>query len=389
MKPIDRIQNIFNEYGKYELDPIDFLDKARSILEEACNPGEDYDPRELNKAKDACNAYGGVSNLFLANGYLAASQSLLFSAWDLFGRIQREDNQRIYRAGLGYYLSKLYLSHGDNGAAIRWALLTQADDILGGHSKGGGAGKQALVTIFGIASEELKLFNKIAKNNLTIVENNSSKDWSRPEAYAENILIKFALQAPESSHLFAQDSLLQEYPLSLPYYNSLLSLVDVDHASSKEKGEILEDLATYLFMLIPAWSPRRNLLDEFNTFETDIVVRNLKRTSDPTVEILGRHILVECKNWDMKIGVQEVGYFLYRMRLTHVRFGVIFSKLGVTGTVENEKSARSIIRKSFHEDGSICVVLDLSDLKEFQNKHSSFWSLLLERIERIRFGKSK
>jgi len=296
MKPIDRIQDIFNEYGKHEFDSIDFLDKARSILEEACNPGEDYDPRELNKAKDACNAYGGVSNLFLANGYLAASQYLLFSAWDLFGRIQREDNQRIYRAGLGYYLSKLYLSQGDNGAAIRWALLTQADDLLGGQSQVGWAGEQALVTNFGIASEELKLFNKIAENNLSIVEKNSSKGWSRPEAYAENILIKFALQAPESSHLFAQDSLLQEYPLSLPYYNSLLSLVDVDHASSKEKGEILEDLATYLFMLIPAWSPRRNLLDEFNTFETDIVVRNLKRTSDPTVEILGRHILVECKN---------------------------------------------------------------------------------------------
>jgi len=89
------------------------------------------------------------------------------------------------------------------------------------------------------------------------------------------------------------------------------------------------------------------------------------------------------------VGVRDVGYFLYRMRLTHAKFGVILAKKGITGTDTDEKAAHDLIRKAFHEDGNTCVVLDRADLGTLAKGQTVFWPMLLERIERIRFGKPK
>lgn len=284
------------------------------------------------------------------------------------------------------YLSRMYLGLNDTGAATRWALLTQADDILGQHSKGGGAGSKMLLTILGMAEDELSDFNSVASDNLNRVLKGG--DWCKPEAFAEDVIVRFALSRPEASHLLAANSAVSEYPLSSPYLASLLHAVDSGFGTTKGKGDLLEDLATYLFLLIPSFSPRRNVKDIFDTFETDIVVRNLSTSADPLAEILGRHILVECKNWKDPVGVSDVGYFLYRMRLTHVAFGVIFAANDITGSSTEEKAARSIIRKAFHEDGSICVIINKSDLEDLQSKSSSFKSFLLEKAEQVRFGKA-
>lgn len=388
MKPVDKIKKIFDDWPKHAFDPVDFLDQAKSIMNRACAAGGEYDPRYHGKAQDACNAYGGIANTLLRSGFRSAAESLLIDAWDNFSEVQKEEKQRIYRAGLGVYLAKMYLALGDKGAAIRWALLTQADDMLGEHGKGGGVGKQMLLTILGMSEDELSSLNEIASSNLSRIRKVGEDDWSKPEAFAEDVVVKFTLASPEASHLSAAESSLEEFPLSRAYFSSLLRSVRVEHETAKAKGDVLEDLATYLFMLIPGWCPRRNIKDEYDTFENDLVIRNLNRSSNLTAEILGRHFLVECKNWEDRVGVSDVGYFLYRMRLTHVSFGVIFARSGITGTQETERFARSIIRKAFHEDGSICIVIREEDLETLLCKHSSFLSILLERAERVRFGKA-
>jgi hypothetical protein len=168
----------------------------------------------------------------------------------------------------------------------------------------------------------------------------------------------------------------------------LIEQIDSVAINTTEKGDTLENLASYLFLLIPGHVPRRNLLDLDNSFETDIVVRNLGMNSNVYSDLLGRHFLIECKNWEEKVGVKDVGYFLYRIRLTHSSFGVIFAKSGITGK-EDSRAAYSLIRKSFHEDGSLCIVVDKSYLSRLAEGQTTFWSLLLELIEINRFGNSK
>jgi hypothetical protein len=230
---------------------------------------------------------------------------------------------------------------------------------------------------------------QVASTNLEKINNDCKNDWSTPYAYAEDVITKFAYNKPEYAHLFASQSNVLEFPLNTAYFEALLNKVNSAALTTKEKGDRLEELATYLFLLIPGLIPRRNLLEETLAFESDIVIRNLTMSANVITELLGRHFLVECKNWEETVGVRDIGYFLYRMRLTHAHFGVIFAKSGITGNEDQEKAAYSLIRKAFHEDGNICVVISNEDLTCISQAESTFWPLLLEKIERIRFGKAR
>jgi hypothetical protein len=78
------------------------------------------------------------------------------------------------------------------------------------------------------------------------------------------------------------------------------------------------------------------------------------------------------------------------MRLTHCSFGVIFAKTDITGmTKKAETAARSLIRRSFHEDGNTCIVIGGEDLRALANKERVFLSVLLQKAEHFRFGKPK
>lgn len=385
----EEILAIFQSYDQYNFDPSDCLHKCAALLDRSCNNGGECDPRIIEKAERACNAYGYASHLFLQNAFSSAATSILIEAWNKFSALQGEETKRIYHAGIGMYLAKAYLSLGDKGSALRWALLTQADDLLGEHPAGGGAGKQLLHSVLGMNEKALSELSQVALQNLDQIKNKCGNDWSVPYAYPEDVITRFAFTKPEYAQLFATTSNVFEFPLNRTYLGALLDKANSDALTTKEKGDRLEDLATYLFLLMPGLVPRRNVLEETLAFETDIVIRNLNVSSNVVSDLLDRHFLVECKNWENPVGVQYIGYFLYRIRLTHAHFGVIFAKTGITGDEDQEKAAYSLIRKAFHEDGSICIVIDNDSLTRLCNGELSLWSMLLERIERIRFGKTR
>jgi hypothetical protein len=379
------ISAIFDNYDKYNFDPVDCLVKCEALLQEVCLPGAICDPRDVGKVEQACNAYGFASGQFLYYHLPSAATSILQRAWNAFSDIQAADGQRIYRAGLAMYLAKSYLTLRDRGASLRWALLTQADDLLGQHAAGGGAGKQLLVSVLGLSSAALETLSGIATENLARI---GTDGWSVTSAYPEDVITKFAFRNPEYAQLFATASSEFEYPLNPAYFHSLIAAASTEGLSTTEKGRKLEDLATYLFLLIPGLVPRRNILDETLASETDIVIRNLTPNSTVISDLLGRHFLVECKNWARPVSVQQVGYFLYRIRLTHASFGIMFAAHGITGNQAEETAAHSLIRKAFHEDGTVCIVIDIDALNRLGEGYLSLWSMILERIERVRFGKA-
>jgi hypothetical protein len=384
----DEILSIFEGYDPHNFEPSDCLQKCSILLGKVCGSGGDCDPRVVKTAEDACNVYGYTSHLFLERGCPSHATSILIGAWNRFSEIQGSEKKLIYRAGMGMYLARTYLTLRDRGAALRWALLTQAADLLGEHPKGGGAGKNLLLSVLDVSEQALHEMSEIATHDLSQIKNNHGNDWSTPAAYPEDVVTRFAFTKSEYAQLFAAESNVLEFPLNRTYFKSLLDRANSD-ATNQEKGKRLEDLATYLFLLIPGLVPRRNLFGLAQTFETDVVVRNLNVSSNVVSDLMGRHFLVECKNWEDPVGVKDVGYYLYRIRLTHAHFGIIFAKNGITGKEDQENAAYSLIRKAFHEDGSICVVMDNESLLRLANGELSLWSLLLEQIERIRFGKTK
>lgn len=313
--------------------------------------------------------------------------SILLSGWNLLNKLQVEKNVHVYRAGIAAFLAMNYRKLGDRGATFRWALLTEAEDLLDEHSQGGDTGKILLSSEFGFDDIATNKLREISKINLGIVHD--KQNWLIPEAFSEDIVTKFAFMFPEYSLKFALATKIDEYDINRHYFGSLINKVNGQVSNTTEKGNSLEQLATYLFLLIPGLVPRRNLLDVTLAFESDIVVRNLNNNAHLISDMFGRFILTECKNWENKVGVKDVGYFLYRMRLTHSHFGILFVKNGLTGDPDKETAARSLIRKAFHEDGNICIAIDKTILDLINQKSISFLSYLLSENERVRFGPEK
>ena len=370
--------------GSQGIAPAAFLEQVTSLLRRTCGRGEEFDAAGPNFL-GSVDLYFAATNVLLASGYVAAAEQLLLSWWEDAGERQLQEHQHISRANTAYKLTEHYLHMGDRGAALRWALLTHADDLLQLHISGG-VGRQWLRTVFGMTEAELDKFATIANENLERSKNSSP---AYLHFFAEEVLLRLAKDS-SFERFFSQSSNAREFHFCRPYFNALLDRVNTPGSSTKIQGDALEELASYLFILLPGWLPRRNLFDESEGFETDILVSNYSPRATVTTELLGRHILVECKNWADRVGVKDVGYFLYRMRLTHCSFGVIFAKTDITGMGKKaETAARSLIRRSFHEDGNTCIVIGREDLRALANRERGFLTVLLQKAEYFRFGKPK
>lgn len=365
--------------------PLDAYEQARKLLHEACQDGGRCDPMGTeDQSNEGRQAFHAVHNFFRDQGFLSASEKLLIEWWNILGQRQYESKSRLYRAETAFLLSNLYEAMRDHAMALRWAMLMQADDILGEHPEGGGAGRQTLTTKYGLSVVAFDELNRIANECLDEVK--MKNDWSKPPAFAEEVVCRFAQN--KAGYALADTTSSREFPVSPAYLQSLMDWGQTAQ-NSNEKGEALEALALYLLLLLPGCIPHKNVLSEQKIFETDVLIHNLSPTPTVVTEMLGRQFLIECKNRKEKTAVSDIGYFLYRMKLTHTKFGIIFSRQGVTGE-EKREAGYELIRRAFQEDDLVCVVMSDSDLNDLaKGKQQYFWWMLLDKIEELRFGKSR
>jgi hypothetical protein len=352
----------------------------------------DASPQKIVDAfsREISDALGLASRRLVAAGYFGAAEKLLIDAWKETGKRQRVVDYKIYRAAIAFYLAELYYRRNDKGAAFWWQLHALVDDYLEG-SNGGGA-RIFLETILGVPFQQFfSNLNQIVKDN-GVSRQNPNTVWSVKEGFAEDVVTKLAIRHPEYASMFAYPTSAVEFPISPGYLNCLLGGIDDD-----SEGKNLEHLACYLFLHLPGCTPSHNLHDSQQTWQTDIMIRNLAPRSDMLTELLGRYFVVECKNWADLVGSAECGYFLQRIQLMHSSFGMILAKNGVTGSGKHvkdgkepgdERAARQLIRRSFHENGVTCIVLDQAHLKKLENE-TSLLEILFKEIEDFRFGKSQ
>lgn len=375
---------------KHASRPLDAYEQARKLLICAYQSGGRCDPLGSDdQSKEGRQAFHATHNWFKSHGYYFASEKLLIEWWNLLGQRQFESKKRVYRAETAFLLSDLYEVMDDKGMALRWAMLMQADDVLGEHPEEGGAGRQTLTTKFGLSAASFYELNRLAQECLAETKTDG---WSKPEGFAEEIICRFA--RGKAGYALADTTSSREFPVSPGYLKSLMNWVETASTPS-EKGDALEALALYLLLLIPGCVPHKNVLAEQKIFETDVLVHNLSPTPTVVTELLGRQFLIECKNRKSKdhpkynkVTVSEIGYFLYRMKLTHTKFGIIFSRDGISGK-EDKIAGYELIRRAYHEDDIVCVEINNSDLNDLATeKQQYFWWLLLDKIESLRFGKS-
>jgi Restriction endonuclease len=116
-------------------------------------------------------------------------------------------------------------------------------------------------------------------------------------------------------------------------------LAAIDQANTRDaQGKSLEDLACYLFGLVPGISiTERNPLNAFATEEIDVALWN---EQDPVgLKSFNSVILVECKAWSKPVGSDQVAWFLKKIENRGLDFGILLAMAGVTGDAQDKGQA--------------------------------------------------
>jgi len=384
MTPKEEIEELIGELAECET-PAETMAKVQACLAKACGDGGMLDPAEDKGTNAGEHLVKDAASMLDAKHFVRAAKEILLDGWEMFGRRQIETNKRIHRAIIAYNLANFEFDK-NSGQSLRWALYTHADDLLSGNHNG--AIKQRLRVEFGISEQELREFDTFA-NDCRRKAQVDPPAWSTPVGFAEEIVNRMLRRSKKWPYIIVGEGDTAEFPLNKAYLQALLTHASLDNLDSNEKGDALESIAFYLAFLLPGCVPRRNVVDEEKASEYDIVVRHLNFTSNIVGDLLGRHFLMECKNWELAVGASHVGYFLLRMKHTHTKFGIILAKNGISGAADEDKYARALIRRAYHEDGSLCVVINEEDLNDLVSGQHSFWQLLLEKMDEFRFGRAK
>ncbi len=144
-------------------------------------------------------------------------------------------------------------------------------------------------------------------------------------------------------------------------------------------GKRLELLAEYLMSIMPGCRVYRRKRSHSTDYDVVCAMEGVQM--DFRAEF-GRYFVCECKDWQAPAGTTEFAKFCRVLDSVKAKFGILFSKHGISGRGSGDDAAREQL-KVFQDRGIIIVVIDESDLSEIANGRS-FISLLRSRYESVR-----
>ncbi len=151
-------------------------------------------------------------------------------------------------------------------------------------------------------------------------------------------------------------------------------------------GKALELLAAYVMAEMPGCFSKRRLRQFGGTTDYDVVCTVDGAISDYRSE-LGRYFICECKDWESPVDFTTISKFSRILISTKTKFGVLFSKNGITGE-GTERYASRELKKLFQDSGIVIAVLDKTDLESIQ-KGKNLISLLRSKYEFVRLDLDK
>jgi hypothetical protein len=288
---------------------------------------------------------------------------VLSRVYDHLLRYQLENNKRIHKGSFLVFLANHYWKLGYKYISKRYLMLTLIEDALLPRTNIENTGSYPrLLRWYGLTDKEIK--NYVYEARMIY------KRFRFKSRFPE-----WVLQDLDSNWLngipIPDETIL--YPASKIYVNLLLGKL------GQERGKGLERLAEYILSCIPGFRTKRN--QKTHSTEYDVVCTIDGSYVDFRSE-LGRYFICECKDWKKPVNFTSVAKFAFVLDSVKSRFGIIFSREGITGQNKNEDAERAQFT-AFHNRGIAIVVIDQKDL-EFVASGYNFIALLREKYERIR-----
>jgi hypothetical protein len=151
------------------------------------------------------------------------------------------------------------------------------------------------------------------------------------------------------------------------------------HQLGETSGISLERLADYVLSCMPGCKTTRRK----RSYSTDYdIVCSIEGLEVDFRSELGRYFVCESKDWETPADFTTMAKFCRVLDSTKSRFGILFSKGGISGQGKTANAEREQL-KIFQDRGMVIVVIDQADL-EYVADGGNFTNRLRAKYERVR-----
>lgn len=278
---------------------------------------------------------------------------------------QEKNNQRLHKGMPLVWISDCYVSLGLVVHGKRYLMLALCEDSITTQAKIDPERTGVyfrLVWGYGLSDAELKRYSEEIYN----LSRSNPTDSRYPEWVLQELDQNWMTAIPEPSEAAI-------YSANTHYVNYLLRQL------GEPTGRTLERLAEYVLSCMPGCRTLRRMRS--NSTDYDIVCSMEGLDLDFRSE-LGRYFVCECKDWDRAADFSTMAKFCRVLDSTKSRFGILFSKSGISGIGKTLDAEREQL-KIFQDRAMVIVVVNQKDLEEIA-KGINFVSLLRSKYEIVR-----
>lgn len=324
-----------------------------------------FPPEVISTPTDQQRAWELTGLYFRDQGRIYESLSLMSSLYDQMLLWQEKSKKRTHKGMPLVWMSDLYLILGFPVHAKRYLMLTLCEDAIreqGIISPNITGTYFRLVWQHGLSDSDLKRYAREVYEKAT----DNPIDSLFPEWLLQEIDNDWMIELPSPVESGV-------YTVNKLYIRKLVSNL------GERSGLILERLADYILSCMPGCRTNRRL--KSGSSEYDIVCSMDGFDVDFRSE-LGRYFVCECKDWKEPANFTTLAKFCRVLDSTKSRFGILFSKKGVSGFGKTQFAEREQL-KVFQDRGMVIVVIDEKDVESVA-AGGNFISLLRSRYERVR-----
>lgn len=352
---LDQLKKLFPDELARLLELRDGASQLVRVLEESIDPKETADGQ--SEIWDRCGGF------YLVQGRFYEALSIYHTMYSKLIDMEVRSGERVHKGIPLVRISEIHAAMRHPLIAKRYVMLTLCEDAI--NCKGSipiektGSYFRA-VWLQGLSNEQ---YWRYASEAWSASQQESQAAWF-PEWGLQELDQKWMTEFPETTEA-------SYYVANSVYVRWLLSKLGAGD------GRALERLAHYLLSCVPGFRARMRMRSQSTDYDVICAIEG------PTFDFrseLGRYFLCECKDWKAPANVTAVIKFGGVLRAANCKFGIIFSKNGITGQEELKNAARELL-KIRQQDGITILLLSEAELKEV-SEGTNFFSMLRDLYER-------
>jgi hypothetical protein len=334
-------------------------------LPKVVTPAEASDPEsELQRAWELCGQY------FAVQDRLYDAQAIFHSLYDQMLKYQEETDRRVHKGMPLIWISDYHARLGHPALSKRYLLLSTCEDAI--RDKGEIPAETTGVYFravwrYGMSHHELARYAKAIWD----LSQNNPVEARYPEWVLQEIGNEWITEYPSASEIL-------KYKVSTRYVRQLLGLL------GSGDGKHLERLAHYILESMPGC--RAYMRKRSHSTDYDVVCTFEGPNDDFRLE-LGRYFIGECKDWNDPADFSAIAKFCRVLDSVKCRFGILFSREGITGTGKTKDAERELV-KVFQDRGMVIIVITKKDLQEI-SEGANLITMVRSKYEAVRLDLRK